>query len=245
MKTISVFLIGLVFLCGKSAVFGQTGKDSGLWDFIEPNEYTKSAVLIHCNDGDRAWGSGAVVSDKYVITADHIVRGVTSFTVYFCDGQSVSNASTAKSDSTNDVAVLNCAVPDGIPALKICKSLTRCGADVEVMGFGGSDGLRHWKARFGGVGSKVDTDDGIEIDDTGDAFVLSFVIPGDSGGFVINSDGELIAIINGGTIWVERSTFNSSDVRAITSPIRCCSLTPIRKILGMKPPTAPTLEAAK
>lgn len=166
-----------------------------------------------------ATGSGAVIEGMKILTAAHVVdRGLTFEVVYF-DG-STATATLARLNSEQDIAVLKVEkVANGVAVLKVAEKAPEDGSFVEVCGFGGGGGLRHFSGHVG-----VYSGDVLGVD--------ACVIPGDSGGAVLNESGEVIGVVSGGMCWSLSKQAVSDGVHfRATWPVRCAGLEAIQKAL--------------
>ena len=64
---------------------------------------TANVVRVRSNGG--SWGSGAYLGDGLILTAAHVIRGSTAWTIYWPDGRTTA-AKALKSDSNYDQALL-------------------------------------------------------------------------------------------------------------------------------------------
>ena len=146
---------------------------------------------------EYASGSGFIVStDGYVVTNNHVVQGATAFQVRYADG-SVKNAELVGGDQFQDVAVLKIDLSDGssVPATADWgdSATMRPGDDVVAIGtpYGEfnntvSDGM------VGAVDGDLNSGGGYSLPNLiqHDAAIY----PGNSGGPLLNMDGEVIGI---------------------------------------------------
>src|SRR5580765_998788 len=140
-------------------------------------------------------GSGVVVNaDGSILTADHVVDGATSVRVTFADG-TTSTARVAKADKATDTATLSVA---DLPTVVVPATLgggARVGDTVYALG--NPLGLR--SSFTAGVVSALDRT--IKVDATRSLKGLiqfdAAVNPGNSGGPLVNSAGQVIGIVTG------------------------------------------------
>lgn len=208
-------ILFVLFSC--SAGFSQVGKDTGYWEFVYDDPAAKSIVTVACADGVA---SGFIVEyggSRYLLTAAHVVSVADAFTGRLTDvvsedirvcfrGGTIAKAKVIGKDLVDDICVLECEIPEHIAAFKVATNQPKPGDELQVIGLGGitlfSAPIRHWKAKAAWGCCET------TIVDTG-------VIPGDSGGAILNSDGEVVGIVSGGWRWIEDRRF-MEDGRAIS-----------------------------
>ena len=163
-----------------------------------------SLVLIQAKvpgkDGkvDNQLGSGVIIDDSGdILTALHVVAGATEIQVTFADGTQ-SNAQVASSQAENDIAVLSADKLPGelVPAVLGNPNAMRVGDDVYAVGnpFGLYSSMS--AGVISGFGRSFQASDSspklqglIQID--------AAVNPGNSGGPLLNRDGQVIGIVTG------------------------------------------------
>jgi serine protease Do len=138
---------------------------------------------------DKGQGSGAVYSDDgYIITNYHVIQNANDITVLFSDGLKV-NAVFLGADTINDVALLKVGLT-GLYELEFDKSSVKIGEKVIAIGnplglsFSVTEGIVSAKGRIikeGAAGL-------IQID--------APVNPGNSGGPLLNTQGDVVGIVN-------------------------------------------------
>jgi S1-C subfamily serine protease len=146
----------------------------------------KGVVSVLTNDGQ---GSGVVYSDDgYIVTNHHVIQNANEISVLFSDGRIV-NAVFLGADTINDVALLKVEMT-GLDELDFDESEVRIGEKVIAMGnplglsFSVTEGIVSAKGRIikeGGAGL-------IQID--------APVNPGNSGGPLLNTQGDVVGIVN-------------------------------------------------
>jgi serine protease Do len=154
------------------------------------SEAEKSVVLINANiNGEHAWlGSGVIVrEDGIIITNAHVAVGADELIVTLRDGYSIT-ASVRNIDELRDLAILQVNVPrGGLPVMKFSSSPVRLGQTVYTIGhpYG-----QEWTVSKGIISHVMRvTEDGTVFNQT-DAGLM----PGNSGGALINEAGELVGI---------------------------------------------------
>ncbi|MEW6143061.1 MAG: trypsin-like peptidase domain-containing protein [Chloroflexota bacterium] len=143
-----------------------------------------------------ATGSGVVIDESgTILTALHVVKGATEIRVIFADG-SESRASVILSQPENDLAALQPEIiPDDlIPATLTSSAILNVGDEVAAVGhpFGISNSLS--AGVVSGLGRNF------KSPRTGETLInlIQFdaaVNPGNSGGPLINRDGEVVGIV--------------------------------------------------
>ncbi len=171
---------------------GQFGTDPFLEFFGIPQERP------HSNGGPRyqqrkAGGSGVIISEEgYVVTNNHVVEGATKLRVKLSDGRAF-DAKLIGKDSATDIALLR------IDA-----------EELPTLAFGSSDALRlgEWVLAIGSpfdlqstitagiVSAKARNLNAIPNDFSIESFIHTdaAVNPGNSGGALVNTHGELVGI---------------------------------------------------
>ena len=158
-----------------------------------PQEYGNDGSRPQYREA-RAGGSGVIISkDGYVVTNNHVVDGATKLRVKLNDGRTF-DAKLIGKDSATDVALLKIDGDDDLPTLP----------------FGSSDALRlgEWVLAIGSpfdlqstitagiVSAKARNLGVIPNDFSIEAFIQTdaAVNPGNSGGALVNTHGELVGI---------------------------------------------------
>ena len=168
-----------------------------VYDIIWP-----SVVLIHTqtrgqdNEPDQASGTGVILDESgNILTSLHVVQGADEIEVIFADGAK-SRALIAASQPEKDIAVLRAleAPPQLVPAILGSPGALKVGDEAIVVG--NPFGLRHSVTAgvisglgrsFKGPKSQEPMTDLIQFD--------AAVNPGNSGGPLLNRDGEVVGIV--------------------------------------------------
>ncbi|WP_344942035.1 S1C family serine protease [Terrabacter ginsenosidimutans] len=148
---------------------------------------------------DARWmGSGFVVGDHLVMTANHVAAGASAITLQYADG--VTRARVVGLDPKTDSALLRTDDPITDKALPLARALPDLGESVGVLGFP----LQTYELRFNegsvsGLHQPISYDGGPEID----AMVTDSAINGgNSGGPVLDATGRVIGLVSGHRLWV-------------------------------------------
>lgn len=140
-------------------------------------------------------GSGVVVDDNGdILTSLHVVAGATSIQVTFADGTKA-DATIQTQEPANDIAVLQAGqLPQGVTPATLGNPRVPIGSDVYAVG--NPFGL--YGSMSAGVVSGLDRTFQIRGSDTvlhGLIQVDAAVNPGNSGGPLVNRDGQVIGIV--------------------------------------------------
>lgn len=171
---------------------------SEVYDIIAPSLVrVRAMVLTTEGKNENSVGTGVVIEETGVIlTALHVVKGAIEVRVVFYDG-SESVASLIAQEPANDLAVLRAReIPDDLlPATLAGSGSLRVGDDVVVVGnpFGISNSLTS------GVVSGLKRN--FKSPKTGETLtnMIQFdaaVNPGNSGGPLLNRNGEVVGIVS-------------------------------------------------
>jgi S1-C subfamily serine protease len=207
----ALIIISAVFWFAGDAS-AQAGKNLEFWSSVwtQDSELHKAVVRISCrlDSITTATGSGCLVEGRDVITAAHVVDGACEIYVLFHDGSKI-KAKMKSFNTERDLAILELAedAPAGCIHSKISDADVEVGESVEVCGFSGGDGLRHFSAKVLGT--------------DGDRVVMSgYVAQGDSGGPIFNHRGEVVSVVSGGCLWLKNQTVNGvAGAAKVTTPI--------------------------
>jgi S1-C subfamily serine protease len=164
------------------------------------NQIAPAMVVVQAQgpggaNGSEALGSGVVVNTRgEILTALHVVRNATSVKVTFADGSSTT-ANVLSSDSAHDIATLVPAHPPGVVVTAVLGGGVTVGDTVFAVGHplglvdtltaGVVSGLDRSFQAPGGVNLKGL----IQFD--------AAVNPGNSGGPLLNQQGQVVGIVTG------------------------------------------------
>ena len=170
---------------------------TGVFRAIQP-----SLVLIETEDADanaddkHGVGSGVVVSDKGdILTSLHVISGATTIKITFADGTE-SGAKIIARQPENDIAVLRPTKPPKllVPATLGNPGAVRVGDEAYVVG----NPLGLYGSMSAGVISALNRSfkpDGNKAQLKGLIQIDAAVNPGNSGGPLLNRNGEVIGIV--------------------------------------------------
>ena len=157
-----------------------------LADILE--ELTRATVRITTVRGE---GSGIIFDPRgYVLTADHVVRGVTSVTVYHSDGREEPGIILGR-DEVRDLAIVKISGDPDLPLARLGNTEgVRMGDSVYSLGF---TPFNEAMTSTVGIVSAIlpHGPEGYTIIQT-DAFLY----PGQSGGPLLNDHGEVIGVLS-------------------------------------------------
>lgn len=185
----------IVFVgCILSFVQATNGQES-LADVIEQAEKSVVRIEVHGVEGDSL-GSGFVIDDDgTIITNCHVLAGARKATAFFNDGRSAEITGTLLIERTRDIIVAKIARTDA-PALPVSNSLPRKGE--RVIALGAPKGLEFTATQ--GIVSAIRSAEAMESDVGRTEMLGSWIqvdtaiSPGSSGGPLINSRGEVVAM---------------------------------------------------
>jgi S1-C subfamily serine protease len=147
-------------------------------------------------EGDVGVGSGVVINDQGdILTALHVVADATEIQITFADG-SQSSAELSAAEPEMDIAVLHPSQPPGLIVPAVLGSPSRMRIGDETFAVGNPLGLAG--SMSAGVISGFDRV--LPVDDDGQQLegLIQFdaaVNPGNSGGPLLNRDGQVIGIV--------------------------------------------------
>ncbi|MBX0323528.1 trypsin-like peptidase domain-containing protein [Halomicroarcula sp. F13] len=154
------------------------------------------SIQVLSNRGRAAQGSGFLVSDEYLVTNQHVVAPGSEYYVRFAD-TGWREVSVVGTDVYSDLAVLETQnVPDGVSPLSFVDGDPAVGTRVVAIGnpFGLSGSVSE------GIVSGVDrTLRGANNFSIADAIQTDAAVnPGNSGGPLVDLDGNVLGVINAG-----------------------------------------------
>lgn len=183
MKTMVVVLAMLLALTGMPAL-GQ----------IPPQLAAKNALALVETGGGT--GSGFAVSPEMVATACHVIKGAAAIQIHFWAAKVQASGRQAMCNERYDVAFISVAVPEGTAILQFAPEKPSQGEPIWVWGYPLGTTIALEPSVAAGVVSATETAGGfIALDVSG--------APGNSGGPVVNAQGQVIGIMVGN--WVAGS----------------------------------------
>ncbi|HXJ64352.1 MAG TPA: trypsin-like peptidase domain-containing protein [Actinomycetota bacterium] len=205
---------------------GSTGDGSSSTNQVV-NTVLPSLVVIKTELGSGAPGQGAIgaaagtgmilTSDGQVLTNNHVIRGSTSIEVTTSDGHTY-NATVVGADPADDVAMLQLDGASGLPTIKTDTSDVSKGTSVIAIGNAYGQGTPSAT-----TGSVTDVEQSITAGDPGSPperlhgliQTNAPIAPGDSGGALVDTQGEVLGMITAAT---QTSAFSktSTEGYAIT-----------------------------
>ncbi len=136
---------------------------------------------------DNGFGSGVYVGRGYVLTAAHVVAGQKTVLVKSQSGNTTS-AEVLWSNAEYDVALLRSDVAN-VKTAKLSCSDAKVGAKLEAVGNPRNLEFVHMFGRVAGVPRKV-------ADFKSMAIASMLVVPGMSGGPVLNEEGAIVGLVS-------------------------------------------------
>ncbi len=223
-----------------------TVNDNEVWEWVNDNSHHKSMVHIEVAVPQvvemfgskqiiesKGFGSGVVIAvDKsrpinggyvgLIATARHVVIDCAKnnkIKIEF-DGLQVSGGCKviAWSNERDDVALVECVVPEGIEAMPIEDTPLRYQQEFEFAGYGNRtrrERIRHFKG------------EAARPTDSRKLYADESFVPGDSGGAAF-VDGVVVGICNGGCIWWKES----GDPQNMTWPARLSQSTTLIELIS-------------
>ena len=177
---------------GPSDVNGIAQKvDSGLVDIASTLGYQQ----------DEAYGTGIVVtSNGEILTNNHVIDGATSISVTDVGSQKTYTASVVGYNRTSDIAVLQLHGASGLQTANFANS-SNVAVGEDVVGIGNAGGTGGTPSAAGGTVTALNQSITAQDEGDGTSEQLNGLIetnaniqPGDSGGALANSSGQVVGI---------------------------------------------------
>ncbi len=191
-----------------------------LADLIERAEKSVVRINVHTADGD-AVGSGFLVADGKLATNFHVVQGAREATAELADGTKLQIGGYYAFDAARDVTILATEAPSDRRPFRLAAALPRKGERVVAIGapkglsFSSSDGIvaavRGDKELEELMGIKLGHPDMTWIQTTAP------ISPGNSGGPLINMQGEIVGMNTMGRTGGQNLNFavSAADIRRV------------------------------
>lgn len=162
----------------------------GVREAVPGSSVTGHDLFIDSLSG-ASTGTAWPVAGGYAITSNHVVAASETVTLYDLAGHKL-RATVAVRDTVNDLAVLSVSDADSLPPpLPLSSAPVRLGSDVFTLGFPRVDILGRTPKLTDGIISSVN---GFR-DDPGSYQISVQIQPGNSGGPLLNMDGEVVGIV--------------------------------------------------
>ena len=162
-------------------------------DYTEIYEATIDSVVLVETDGQ---GTGFMYDEQHVVTNAHVVGTAQSATVRFTEGQ-WSTATVVGSDPHSDLAALAVDdVPEAASPLSFADDAPEVGQQVLAIGNPYNLNGTMTSGIISGIDRSIPSPAGFEIPDA--IQTDAPVNPGNSGGPLVDLDGEIVAVINSG-----------------------------------------------
>lgn len=170
--------------------------------------------------GGTAAGTGQIVtSSGEILTNDHVVRGSTSITVSIQGRSQTYPATVIAVDQAQDIALIKIDGVSGLPTVKFADSTSlKVGDSVIAIGNKLGRGAALWnEGSVTALDQTITASEGRSSSETLTGMIESdaVIYPGDSGGALVNSSGQVVGMITAG-----QATFRSAGSEvgyAITS----------------------------
>lgn len=144
-----------------------------------------------CADPDGVGSAVLISADGLALTAYHVVEGARNLSAQTLDKQRY-KAEVLGYDDQHDLALLRVNVPKGTPFVPLSAATPAIGAPALAVGNGGGLFLQQKVGRLVGLNS----DAGRADFPPGTLELSAPLVPGDSGGPVVNARGELMGIVS-------------------------------------------------
>ena len=186
------------------------------------NRLASGVVVIKTRLGyedGAAAGTGMVLtSSGEVLTNNHVIRGATAIKIVVPNTGRTYTARIVGYDVSDDVAVLQAVGASNMSTVTTSTSKLAVGASVTAIGNAGGTGrLASATGRITKLGDSVvvGDDEGGAVRLTGMIGVNASVVPGDSGGPLMNSSGEVIGMDTAGSAGATFRSTNATQAYAI------------------------------
>ncbi|GGO18912.1 S1C family serine protease [Deinococcus humi] len=165
-----------------------------------------------CDDPDGI-GSGVLISaDGLALTAYHVVEGAPKLSAQTVDKKRYA-VEIVGYDDQDDLALLRVSVPKGTPFVPLAAARPSVGDAVLAVGNGGGSFLQSKSGRLTGLDANAGP--GGATFPPGTLQMSAPLVPGDSGGPILNTKGELTGIVS--YISISRNTGPASFAVPVTA----------------------------
>jgi S1-C subfamily serine protease len=188
-----------------SSSSGSTSTGAGAPSDISAIAAKVSPALVDFNtnlsyEDEQAAGTGMVLtSDGEVLTNNHVIDGATSISVTDVGNGKTYNATVVGYDRTGDIAVIKLTGASGLQTVTTSSGTAAVGQ--AVVGVGNAGGTGGTPSNAGGSVTALDQSITASDDGGGNAENLTGLIetnagiePGDSGGSLVNTSGQVIGM---------------------------------------------------
>ena len=180
-------------------------------------------------------GTGWPIADGYVVTSNHVVAGCQDVVVISTQGVELP-ARLALGDQVKDIAILEVSDTGKLPpALPLAKKKARLGTAVFTIGFPRVDYMGRSPKLFTGVISSVN---GLH-DDPASYHTTVPVQPGNSGGPLLNMNGEVVGLV---TSMLGLRDKENGDIRMLQNASCALKISSVEKLFPLLPKRDPAIE---
>ena len=165
-----------------------------------------------CSDPDGIGTAFLISEDGLALTAYHVIFQAQALSARTLD-RKLHRVTVVGYDDQYDLALLKIDVPRGTPFLPLAKAKPAIGDPALAVGNGGGTFLRFKVGRF----TALDSDAGRADFPPGTLELSAPLIPGDSGGPILNLAGEVAGVVS--YIRVRGQDQNDSSIRAYAVPV--------------------------
>ncbi len=167
------------------------------WDRIVERVRPAVVRLDVATCESRWMGTGFAVSDRRIMTANHVVEGAAAIAVQHAGG--VTTAYVVARDPATDSALIETEEPVTSTPVSLVKTVPAVGSDVGVLGYPlETYELRFTKGTVSGLNELVEFE-GVSTN----ALVTDAAInPGNSGGPAVDGKGQVIGLVSAKRLWV-------------------------------------------
>lgn len=191
--------VGAGTVLGSGAAFASTADASSIANQVDPALVDITSTLGY--QGGQAAGTGMIISSNGdVLTNNHVVEGATSLTARLADSQKTYKATVVGVDPTDDVAVIHLQGASGLPTVQIGNSSSVKVGD-SVVAIGNAEDLPGKPSVSSGNVVALNQDITASDDSGSGSENLHGLIqmnapiePGDSGGPLLNANGQVIGM---------------------------------------------------